>query len=383
MTNDQDPLLVMVYQTNPFTEGQGGGVRYVHELISAIEKEGHELIFFGAGGKSETRGNIRYISVMQRADRTILFMLNCLWARWRYLGTRKAVVHVHRLYFSIPFLGASKRCVATLHGRTFTVFPERFGVKLSRVVFPIFKALEGWLLKRVERVVVVSRDVSEQFQIRHGDRWSARSSELVPTMVNLSTFEPNESDFFKETIGDHNICLFIGRLAAVKNLPLLLSAWEIVAEKDKDARLVIAGDGELRGELEKSVAYLSCNARTILLGEVSPTCIAEVISGSNVLIITSHHESGPMVAKEALACGVPVVSTPVGDIADVIDDGQTGRIVEPDASKLANAILEVLRWNKKKSEIANAARPNLEKYTPKRVAEMYLSIYRELGYPTR
>lgn len=380
MTFKKSPILVFVYQTNPFVEGQGGGVRYVRQLATAIGEKGHQLVFFGAGGKAETRGNIRYIPVAKSDDKTLLFMLKCAWARWRYIGLRDAVVHVHRLYFALPFLGRSIKCVATLHGRTFTVFPERFGPALSRIVFPLFKVIEGWLLSRVDRIVGVSTDVHDQFQTRHGNRVLSAGIRTIPSMVDLSAFRPKESSFFSHLLGNHPVCLFVGRLAAVKNLPLLLEAWNIVARRQPDAHLAIAGDGELRDQLDRWIVQMDCAASVTRLGQVSPSSIADAISGAKVLLLTSHHEASPTVVKEALSCGVPVVSTPVGDVTSVIDDGRTGRIVAPDAKKLAEAITDVLGWGSTKEEIANAALPVLEQCSPDRVADEYLAIYQELGF---
>lgn len=380
MTFKRDPILVFVYQTNPFAEGQGGGVRYVRQLALAVGDKGNQVVFFGAGGRPEARGNIRYIPVAKSADKTLLFMLKCAWARWRYIGSRDAVVHVHRLYFALPFLGRSIKCLATLHGRTFTVFPERFGPALSRIVFPLFKAIEGWLLSRVDRIVAVSADVHDQFQTRHGDRVLSSEIRIMPSMVDLSAFRPKDSSYFTDRLGNHPVCLFVGRLAAVKNLPLLLEAWSIVAKRNSNARLAIAGNGELRGQLERWIEQMDIGTRVTSLGKVSPLSIADAISGAKVLLLTSHHEASPTVVKEALSCGIPVVSTPVGDVASVIEDGRTGRIVAPDANKFADAIIDVLGWEAVKEDIAMAARPVLERCAPDQVAGEYLAIYQDLGY---
>ena len=286
MTFKRDPILVFVYQTNPFAEGQGGGVRYVRQLALAVGDKGNQVVFFGAGGRPEARGNIRYIPVAKSADKTLLFMLKCAWARWRYIGSRDAVVHVHRLYFALPFLGRSIKCLATLHGRTFTVFPERFGPALSRIVFPLFKAIEGWLLSRVDRIVAVSADVHDQFQTRHGDRVLSSEIRIMPSMVDLSAFRPKDSSYFTDRLGNHPVCLFVGRLAAVKNLPLLLEAWSIVAKRNSNARLAIAGNGELRGQLERWIEQMDIGTRVTSLGKVSPLSIADAISGAKVLLLT-------------------------------------------------------------------------------------------------
>ena len=109
-----------------------------------------------------------------------------------------------------------------------------------------------------------------------------------------------------------------GRLTEIKRPSDLLRA---VAQVD-DATLVLAGDGELRSEIEELAVSLGIADRVRILGYVDD--IGAWYSAFDVFLLTSANEGTPVVAIEALAAGVPVVATAAGGTATVVDDGETG-----------------------------------------------------------
>lgn len=374
------PELIMVYQTNPFCSGQGGGVRYVRNLSRALAGKGIRITFFGVGGTPHEEGNIRFIPLMKHPNNTVMFLLALCWARVRYVGFSNAIIHVHRLYYALPFCGRHIRLLVTLHGRTFSVFPGRYGNLLASMVFPVFKRIERRLFQSVDKMVAVSPDVIDQFLQRHTNVLENRFVDIIPSMVDLSDFQPESSTYLADRFGADEICLFVGRLAAVKNIPLLLNSWKIVIEQRRGAKLVLAGDGELREEIAQHIRDLGLSGTVEMAGPISSVEISTAIASASVLVLTSHHEASPTVVKEALSCGVPVVSTRVGDVASIIDEGRTGRVVAADASAIAGAICEVLDWGRSQQEITRAAMKTLEFCSPEAVAQRYLNIYCSLGF---
>ncbi|MXO47495.1 glycosyltransferase [Erythrobacter vulgaris] len=358
---------------------RGGGVRYVQNLTNSLLDSVSEMVFLGVGGKAETRGKIRYIPVAQSANSTWRFLLGLIWARIWYLRDVSAVIHVHRLYYCLPFLGRRFCCIVTLHGRTFTVFPKRFGRLASRIVFPIFRNIEGFLLKRATKIVAVSSDVVDQFKQRHGNLIDQSDISIIPSMIDLQSFSPDRPPWPDSPYPDSDVCLFVGRIAHVKNLPLLLRTWELVLAELPEAKLVIAGEGEDANLISKQIENSALVRAVCMAGAVPPDIVPLAISSAKVLVLTSQHEASPTVVKEALACGIPVVSTPVGDVASIISDGETGAIVEPDEKALAAAIVAVMGWNRSRHRIAEHAHLKLKPFEPSEVTKKYLTLYRALG----
>ena len=132
--------------------------------------------------------------------------------------------------------------------------------------------------------------------------------------------------------------LWIGRLEKQKDPELALA---VMAALAAPSHLTILGDGELRGSLERRISAMGLGSRVSLAGYAGG--VASHLANCDVLLITSHYEGGPAVAVEALAQGVPVVSTDCSFLLhDIIAGPEAGRIVTSrDPSLLAAALSEV------------------------------------------
>ena len=128
----------------------------------------------------------------------------------------------------------------------------------------------------------------------------------------------------------------------VKNQPALLRAAALVLKDIPNLEIVLAGDGALRPELEKMVADLGIARQVLFLGERRD--IPAVLASLDISVLTSLSESMPNAILEAMAAGLPVVSTRVGGSAEVVRHGETGLLVDSgDDAQLADALRTLLR----------------------------------------
>ncbi len=119
----------------------------------------------------------------------------------------------------------------------------------------------------------------------------------------------------------------------------LLDAWKLVENQVPSASLAIGGPGVYQERLQQWQATLTNPQHAFCINSIDPSCIASYIRSSDVLIIPSLNEGLPNIAKEALACGRPVLGTNVGGIPEVVENGKNGLIISPDDPKaLANGI---------------------------------------------
>ncbi|NDU99475.1 glycosyltransferase family 4 protein [Pseudoroseicyclus tamaricis] len=133
--------------------------------------------------------------------------------------------------------------------------------------------------------------------------------------------------------------LFVGRLAAAKGLPVLLEAFAEALRQRPDLRLTLIGDGPDRAALERRAAGLPVT----FAGYQSQEAVAEALSTTDLFVLPSFAEGLPVVLMEALAAEVPVVATRIAGVAELVEDGVSGRLVPPgDPAALAEAILAVL-----------------------------------------
>jgi L-malate glycosyltransferase len=135
--------------------------------------------------------------------------------------------------------------------------------------------------------------------------------------------------------------MFVGRLEIEKDVGFLIESFRLVLKQVPQARLVLVGDGRHRGELEELARDL-VPEKVLFMGARPPDSVPEILNCADVLTLCSMYEGSPTTVKEALACGVPVVTAPVGDVAQIITEGAIGRIAPKDPARYAAAIVEVL-----------------------------------------
>lgn len=133
----------------------------------------------------------------------------------------------------------------------------------------------------------------------------------------------------------------VTRLCRQKDPETLLRAARLAAELRPDTRLVVVGDGPLRGKAEQLLDELDLRGHVTLLGRRSDVDV--ILPGFDVFVLSSRWEGLPRVIVEAMATGVPVVSTDVGGIAEAVEDRVSGLLVPAgDHVALANALVQVL-----------------------------------------
>jgi colanic acid/amylovoran biosynthesis glycosyltransferase len=137
--------------------------------------------------------------------------------------------------------------------------------------------------------------------------------------------------------------LYIGRLVPEKGQAVLLEAFAALAAEGVDARLVLAGEGEVREALEARAAALEIAERVSFLGAVGQDRLHALYSDASVFCLPSFAEGVPVVLMEAMAMGVPVVTTRIAGIPELVEDGRGGLLVAPGrADELAAALRRLL-----------------------------------------
>ncbi|MFP7569256.1 glycosyltransferase family 4 protein [Marivita sp. S2033] len=123
--------------------------------------------------------------------------------------------------------------------------------------------------------------------------------------------------------------LFVGRLAAVKGVPILIEAIDRLAEKHPDLTLDLIGDGPDRADLEADVTQRGLQDRIVFRGYKSQSEVADALAQTDVFVLPSFAEGVPVVLMEAMAAQVPVVTTRIAGVPELVEDGVNGRLVSP------------------------------------------------------
>jgi glycosyltransferase involved in cell wall biosynthesis len=212
-----------------------------------------------------------------------------------------------------------------------------------------------WALRKADVVTAGSIGLLEKVRsVAHLDQ---DRTTFAPLGVDVAMFTPEGGR--RETTPT---IINVGSLQPVKGQGDLIRAFRFVIDREPNARLAIVGDGPLRAELETLVVQLQLADRVSFAGDVRHERLPDLYHAVGLFVQASFHESQGMAMLEAAACGVPIVGTPVGALADLAPDAA---VASPpgDPIRLARAILSVLGDTTRCRMLGDAART--------RVAEVY------------
>lgn len=184
------------------------------------------------------------------------------------------------------------------------------------------------------------------------------------------TLEPPEE---REKI----ICA-VGRLDPQKRFDVLIDAFALIKDKIPEYKLIIFGEGDLRNELERKVESLSLTDRIYLPG-TNPEAV-RIVNRSSVFVLSSDLEGMPNVLIEAMAMGVPCVSTrcEMGP-EELIENGVNGILVETGNSKqIAAAILGILNDPELSQKLSENSRKLIETHSIEKISERWLEFLKQI-----
>jgi len=207
----------------------------------------------------------------------------------------------------------------------------------ERLEFKLARRFVRWATPRVRAFRVVN---SKEMPDLLGS-WGVPSEKvavLSSLYLDLDVFRP--SDVPVEPEQD---ILFVGRLVANKGLDKIIGALRVLRDAGRPQRALFVGRGPLAGWLTKELERMGLEKHTRRIEWVDgPEELAAIYRASRVCVCASTSEGGPRVPLEALACGTPVVSTPVGVMAEVLADGAAGLLCDFSMASLARKLAEVL-----------------------------------------
>jgi glycosyltransferase involved in cell wall biosynthesis len=175
--------------------------------------------------------------------------------------------------------------------------------------------------------------------------------------------------------------VFLGRLHEQKNVDLLLHA---AARLRHPAHVVIAGDGPERQHLEELHRRLGLAGRVTFLGFVDHEAVPALLRGADMLVMPSRYEELGTAMVEAMWSGVPVVATRTGGIPDLVQDGVSGRLVEPgDVDGLTRAVDDLLADPDLRRRLGERGRHRTADFRWDRLALRVLDVYRSALATTR
>jgi glycosyltransferase involved in cell wall biosynthesis len=239
-------------------------------------------------------------------------------------------------------------------------------------LYPRWAALEARILARADAVITVSRH-SRMELIKAG---------VPPERIHViyeGVAKPRRTDGHREAWPETGLrLLHLGRLEARKRPEVAIDALASLHRSGERASLVIAGDGQLRGELEQRAATLGLVDSVRFLGTVSEQEKWRLYDSADVLLFASMLEGFGLVVAEAQSRGVPVVAAAGTATAEALDPGQSGLLTAPDGDAFAAAVKTLADPHTRKQMSERAAR-FARRFDWDACAEGVAQVYRELA----
>lgn len=281
------------------------------------------------------------------------------------------VVHTHDVFANIigvPSARVARSPVVISSRRWWKATPRRVHRVLNRLSYAMSTA-------------TVANAPSVANMLIRDERLPPERVHYIPNLIDESLLVPRGGENRKSVrsqlgVPDESVVLMcVARLVPVKNHALLLRAFAAVARESRPLHLVLIGDGPLRQSLEDQAAALGIRDRVTFAGELHGA--ACYYRGADIAILTSVSEGMPNTLLEAMACGLPVISTAVGGCVDIVKTGTTGILVRPNAqADLQAAILELSRSPESRVTLGSAGlQAVLSQHTESSVMNQLESLY--------
>ncbi|WP_217921345.1 glycosyltransferase [Miltoncostaea oceani] len=348
--------------------GDGGVPRHVADLAAALDPGEFEVVVAcppqsSAWRELQARPDISLVAMPGDRDPAVAHPRTL--SRLRQLIASADVVHAHS-----TIAGSLVRGLARIQGRTdrcvFTPHAWSFWSG-GRARARIFQVAERRCAPWTGAIIAVS-DAEMRAGLDAGIG-HVGSYHVVPNGIDLDRFAAPWA-------GEDGPVVHIGRLARQKRPDLLIEAFRRLHPAEPGCRLVLAGEGPLRGSIETTIRDAGLGTAISVLGERDD--VPAILAGARCLVLASDYEGCPISAIEGLAAGTPVVATAVGGTPEVVTDGVTGLLVPPrDPDALAAAIGALWRDPVLGRSLGGAGREHArERFSRDRMAQGTMQVYR-------
>jgi glycosyltransferase involved in cell wall biosynthesis len=230
----------------------------------------------------------------------------------------------------------------------------------------------------VDAVVVPSTAMADVLR-RYGIRTPMH---IIPTGIDLARFQNADGRHFRahhDITGARRILLYVGRVAHEKNIDMLLHAFAHVRSAVPEALLVVAGEGPAERHLHQLARELHIERDVLFVGYLArDRPLLDCYAAADAFVFASRTETQGLVLLEAMALGVPVVSTAVMGTHDILAARRGALLAEEDVGDLADKAVTILRNPALRERLAQEAREYVREWSAGAMAECMIALYASL-----
>lgn len=281
------------------------------------------------------------------------------------LHVHYAIPHASSAYLAKQMLKGRKdlKIITTLHGTDITL------VGLE----PSFLPLVKFSIEESDGVTAVSRFLKEKTLTNYN---IDKAIEVIPNFIDTNIYKPIDNSEFKKYIAPNGekILMHTSNFRLVKRVSDTIRIFEQVY-KEIPSKLILVGDGPERSDCEKLSRQLNLCEHIKFLGKQDG--LVDILNAADVFLIPSQSESFGLAALEAMACGVPVVSSSVGGLPELVKHNDSGFIAEiGDVERMSKYVIDLLTNQRKYEKFSNNARRRaVELFGIDKIVPLYEKYY--------
>jgi glycosyltransferase involved in cell wall biosynthesis len=239
----------------------------------------------------------------------------------------------------------------------------------------IYKNLIRWFLrydtKRARGVRIINKEQTPQFLKKSGVP-EGKFIHIPAFYIDLDTFSPKNEEKKYDIV-------FAARLEKNKGILELIKAVDLVRKKMPEIKLLIIGTGPLKQELINFVENGELKNNVFFSGWLATSeDVARAYSSAKIFVNPSYNEGGPRVVLEAMACGLPVITTKVGLMLDIIVDGENGLFVDWSVEDMVEKIQDLLGNKELQAKFSKAGLELVKNFERKKEIKNYADKLKEL-----
>jgi L-malate glycosyltransferase len=284
------------------------------------------------------------------------------------LHVHYAIPHASAAYMARQILrseGINIPYITTLHGTDITLLGKDES----------FEPVITFAINESDAVTAVSeslrQDTLKHFKVN-------REIKAIPNFICIEEYNVPVNEQLKRSFapGGEKILTHISNFRSVKRVDDVVKVFELVRKK-LPSKLLLVGDGPERSHVEKLCRESGISSDVIILGKMKQTI--DILRLSDLFLLTSETESFGLAALEALAAGVPVVSTNTGGIPEVNQDGFSGYLSNVgDVSKMANDAVTILGDQNIHEQFRKNALEVASRFDLKKILPLYIDLYKSV-----